>query len=149
MAEEEFEIDIYGDAPNDQNNEQQSSHQDDAQSYNDGHAHGEDSHADEHERYDDSNAGRDSSQTRNAPQQGVKRKSGSENDDRPVDPGATAALMLSDLNWWTTDDGIRAYAREAGCEDELKDVTFSEHKVNGKSKGYVLSLTEKALIPLS
>ncbi|KAL2868422.1 uncharacterized protein BJX67DRAFT_57272 [Aspergillus lucknowensis] len=66
------------------------------------------------------------------PQQGVKRK---EFDDRPVDPDATPALLVSELNWWTTDDDIRGWVRESGCEDELKDVTFSEHKVNGKSKG--------------
>ncbi|KAA8645717.1 hypothetical protein EYZ11_001281 [Aspergillus tanneri] len=67
-----------------------------------------------------------------APPQGVKRK---EHDDRPTDPDATAALLISDLYWWTTDDDIRGWIREAECEDELKDVTFSEHKVNGKSKG--------------
>ncbi|KAL4991502.1 hypothetical protein BDW68DRAFT_184941 [Aspergillus falconensis] len=66
------------------------------------------------------------------PQQGVKRK---KLDDRPVDPDATPALLISELHWWTTDDDIRGWVREAGCEDELKDVTFSEHKVNGKSKG--------------
>ena len=66
------------------------------------------------------------------PQQGVKRK---ELDERPVDPDATPALLISELHWWTTDDDIRGWTREAGCEDELKDVTFSEHKVNGKSKG--------------
>ncbi|KAL2831168.1 hypothetical protein BDW59DRAFT_7796 [Aspergillus cavernicola] len=65
-------------------------------------------------------------------QQGMKRK---ELDDRPVDPDATPALLISELHWWTTDDDIRGWVREAGCEDELKDVTFSEHKVNGKSKG--------------
>ncbi|PYH94171.1 hypothetical protein BO71DRAFT_409595 [Aspergillus ellipticus CBS 707.79] len=67
-----------------------------------------------------------------APQQGVKRK---ELDDRPTDPDATPALLVSDLYWWTTDDDIRGWIRQAGREDELKDVTFSEHKVNGKSKG--------------
>lgn len=67
-------------------------------------------------------------------QQGVKRKVGS--DDRPIDPGATTALLISELNWWNTDDDIRGWINQAQVEDELKDITFSEHKVNGKSKGY-------------
>ena len=69
-----------------------------------------------------------------APQiQGLKRKEGS--DDRFVDPGATTALFISELHWWVTDDDIRGWANQSQCEDELDDVTFSEHKVNGKSKG--------------
>ncbi len=67
-------------------------------------------------------------------QQGVKRKEGS--DDRLIDPGATTALLISDLNWWNTDDDVRGWVNQAQVEDELKDITFSEHKVNGKSKGY-------------
>jgi hypothetical protein len=66
-------------------------------------------------------------------QQGVKRKEGS--DDRDVDPGATTALLISDLHWWNTDDDVRGWVNQARVEDELKDITFSEHKVNGKSKG--------------
>ncbi|KAK6341868.1 hypothetical protein TWF730_001354 [Orbilia blumenaviensis] len=56
-------------------------------------------------------------------------------DNRHVDVNATTALYISELNWWTTDDDIRGWIRQADCEDELKDITFSEHKVNGKSKG--------------
>lgn len=67
-------------------------------------------------------------------QQGVKRKEGS--DDRPIDPGATTALLISELHWWNTDDDIRGWVNQAQVEDELRDITFSEHKVNGKSKGY-------------
>lgn len=66
-------------------------------------------------------------------QQGVKRKEGA--DDRSVDPGATSALLISDLHWWTCEDDIRGWANQSRCEDELKDITFNEHKVNGKSKG--------------
>lgn len=67
-------------------------------------------------------------------QQGVKRKEGS--DDRPIDQGATTALLISELHWWNTDDDIRGWINQAQVEDELKEMTFSEHKVNGKSKGY-------------
>ena len=69
-----------------------------------------------------------------APQtQGLKRKDGI--DDRYVDPGATTALFVSELHWWINDDDIRGWANQSQCEDELVEITFSEHKVNGKSKG--------------
>ncbi|KAI4210249.1 MAG: hypothetical protein LQ351_006848 [Letrouitia transgressa] len=80
-----------------------------------------------------------------APQaQGLKRKDGY--DDRYLDPGATTALFISDLHWWITDDDIRGWANQSQCEDELEDVTFSEHKVNGKSKGqaYILFKSPQA-----
>lgn len=67
-------------------------------------------------------------------QQGTKRKQG-EDDDRPMDPGATAALMINDLNWWISEEDVRGWANQSGCEDELNEITFNEHKVNGKSKG--------------
>ncbi|KAF2691593.1 hypothetical protein K458DRAFT_2958 [Lentithecium fluviatile CBS 122367] len=69
-------------------------------------------------------------------QQGTKRKMG-EDDDRPMAPGATAALMINDLNWWISEEDIRGWANQGRCEDELNEVTFNEHKVNGKSKGQV------------
>lgn len=73
---------------------------------------------------------------KHAPQtQGLKRKDGS--DDRFVDHGATTALFISELHWWVTDDDVRGWANQSQCEDELEDITFSEHKVNGKSKGWV------------
>ncbi|KAL6713538.1 hypothetical protein ACLMJK_009003 [Lecanora helva] len=74
-----------------------------------------------------------------APQaQGLKRKDGA--DDRPIDPLATSALFVSELSWWINDDDIRGWANQSQCEDEVEEITFSEHKVNGKSKGqaYVL-----------
>jgi hypothetical protein len=71
----------------------------------------------------------------NAPH-GVKRKS-STMDDRPVDPNSTQAVQITELHWWITEDDLRGWCVGAGCEPEIKDLTFNEHKVNGKSKGYV------------
>jgi hypothetical protein len=153
MADEEFEIDIYGDTAIDEAQEVQ----DDLADQRDSHTHGDESNAHnnaqaangdvKHEDIKDEDVKREDisrdsesapyedSTSRHPPQQGVKRKGGSESDDRLVDPNATSALMISELNWWITDDGVRAFARDVGCEDEVKDLTFSEHKVNGKSKG--------------
>ncbi|KAL8897239.1 MAG: hypothetical protein Q9207_007313 [Kuettlingeria erythrocarpa] len=80
-----------------------------------------------------------------APQtQGLKRREGS--DDRFSDPAATTALFISELHWWVNEDDIRGWANQIQCEDELEDVTFNEHKVNGKSKGqaYVLFKSPQA-----
>ena len=78
--------------------------------------------------------------------QGLKRKEGA--DDRPLDPGATAALFVSDLHWWITDDDVRGWANQGGCEDELREITFHEHKVNGKSKGFVSFTAPQSKTPV-
>lgn len=153
MAEEEFEIDVYGDDANDHNDQGHGDqgHNSHGQNHGDDHGYEDEGHAqntngdhhdhdDYHEEHGDNNmddAGAERNDSHSPaperPQQGVKRKEGS--DERPVDPGATTALMVSELNWWNTDDDIRGWVRQVGCESELKDITFSEHKINGKSKG--------------
>ncbi len=145
MTEEDFEIDIYGDSSGEQGGD---GGEDDLQH---GYRDRDDDHgANGHDDYDDHHRGdvdtghRDDHQSHSGdhspatlpestPHHGVKRKESS--DERPIDPSATSAIMISELSWWSTDDDIRGWVSQAGCEDELKEITFSEHKVNGKSKG--------------
>jgi hypothetical protein len=63
----------------------------------------------------------------------LKRK---EPDSGSQPPVGMSALQIADLNWWTTEDEIRGWIQSAGFEHELKELTFNEHKANGKSKGY-------------
>ncbi len=147
MAEADFEIDFYGDAANDQQNHQEGGHKEGENEYRGDHDdhgkvdHGDQGHHDDHgdhdqhnrEEHGDDHQRRASEAEDTSSRQGVKRKS--EEDDRPVDANATAAVMISELSWWTTDDDIRGWLRGADCEAEVKELTFSEHKVNGKSKG--------------
>jgi len=163
MADDEFDIDIYGDANTEQDGPFKKDEEGDVKI--DGvegtNGHTEDTNGVKHEEAqdddyvdikvasegdhkmneqqkikstDESGAGALTIPKQAPQQQGVKRKEGS--DDRPIDPGATTALLISELHWWNTDDDIRGWVNQAQVEDELKDITFSEHKVNGKSKGY-------------
>lgn len=80
-------------------------------------------------------AGPQLSVPRQAPrEQGAKREEGAE-DTRDVDAGATAALKLVGFDWWMTEDDIRGWANQCEVENEVREITFNEHKVNGKSKG--------------
>ncbi|KAL1935202.1 hypothetical protein VTP01DRAFT_4342 [Rhizomucor pusillus] len=47
----------------------------------------------------------------------------------------TSAFYLGEVAWYVTDEDIKAPLVAAGLASELNDLTFQEHKVNGKSRG--------------
>ena len=136
MAEEEtFDIDIYGDGQDGfATKQEQDSHMSGQQTPVESQA------QDVPVKQDDWKTGNSGPGTpqaaADAAPHGVKRKS-STMDDRPVDPNSTQAVQITELHWWVTEDDLRGWCVGAGCEPEIKDLTFNEHKVNGKSKGYV------------
>ncbi|GAA5980973.1 hypothetical protein JCM10908_003936 [Rhodotorula pacifica] len=54
----------------------------------------------------------------------------------PGDRLAQTAVFLGELHWWTSDRDVVELTQLAGVHGvSIKDVSFAEHKVNGKSKG--------------
>ncbi|KNC97869.1 uncharacterized protein SPPG_06862 [Spizellomyces punctatus DAOM BR117] len=55
----------------------------------------------------------------------------------PAASNASRALYVEELTWWTSDDDMRLAISEAGVVDQLvpNELSFAEHRVNGKSKG--------------
>lgn len=149
MADDDnFDIDIYGDDAPETTDYQQQEHYaeeggeaqlDGAYDQGSGEPYSEDidiklehDHV-QHDQNNHNDYSNDHEPAQSLPQQGVKRKEGPE--DHALEPNATAALIVSELNWWTDDDDIRGWANHCEVEDQLTTITFHEHKVNGKSKG--------------
>lgn len=141
MAEEDYEIDVYGDAEGDQVQGAEDDYQHEQHDMHEQHVegNGDNENGDAMDRQDDRPISASS-----APQQGTKRKQeefkqedfkqGEDSSMVPVDNDATNAILLDQIQWWDTEEVIRGFARGAGVEEELEDIMFSEHKVNGKSK---------------
>jgi hypothetical protein len=132
MAEEDYGTDYYGEGGNDQQQHDSGSGQQHGEQDYHHDVQANDGHGDTHHEQSHGGHGRNHEQSNNPQHYGQGG-----DDQGSVDPAATTALMISELNWWTTDDDIRGWLRQGGCEAGVKDMSFSEHKVNGKSKGCV------------
>ncbi|KAJ3279698.1 hypothetical protein HK104_001229 [Borealophlyctis nickersoniae] len=55
----------------------------------------------------------------------------------PTPTNLPRALFIEELPWWTTDEDIKLAITDAGVVDQFveSEFAFSEHRVNGKSKG--------------
>ncbi|KAI9227907.1 MAG: hypothetical protein DHS80DRAFT_31347 [Piptocephalis tieghemiana] len=70
--------------------------------------------------------------------------SGMESKVIPLDPGATVALTVTELQWWTSEEDLREMAKEVQQDQAVKEIAFSEHKGNGKSRGIAFMLFSSA-----
>lgn len=157
-----FDIDIYGDEGKDTQQPQQNDDEDNlvfdddyAQDGYDGQQDGNQNHNGSHQEQDAPSQQAqfgDTSANSQQQQKGTKRKAEDDGFDdnshnikqetpsasnftQPMDPNATPALKISDLHWWTTEEDVRAFCKAADAESQLKDISFGEHKINGKSRG--------------
>ncbi|KAG0763674.1 hypothetical protein G6F57_006212 [Rhizopus arrhizus] len=56
---------------------------------------------------------------------------------RGISNQPTSSIYLGELHWYTTDKDIKSLLEKANLIDHLKELTFFEYKMNGKSKGIV------------
>lgn len=75
--------------------------------------------------------------TQPPPPNNLKRKAPSPSPSPSLDPSAQPALKLAELPWHTTEETLRHLCALSNAESALTDLTFGEHKINGKSKGEV------------
>ncbi|KAI9281077.1 hypothetical protein BY458DRAFT_430117 [Sporodiniella umbellata] len=56
---------------------------------------------------------------------------------RGISNQPTSSIYLGELHWYTTDNDVREPLKKAQLIEHLKELTFFENKMNGKSKGIV------------
>ncbi|PHZ10883.1 uncharacterized protein RHIMIDRAFT_314347 [Rhizopus microsporus ATCC 52813] len=56
---------------------------------------------------------------------------------RGISNQPTSSIYLGELHWYTTDKDVQEPLKKANLIEHLKEMTFFEYKMNGKSKGIV------------